>query len=788
MPGSTVLRAGATGGATVLLTGATGFLGKVVLEQLLRRSGELGIERVVALVRAGDEAAAERRLREGVLSTPLFDAIGADARARVRAVAGDVALPLGGLAPETLRALEDVVTHVVHCAASIEFDLPVQEAAQINVRGALHVLELARRLPHLARLVSVSTAYVTPAAPDVPPVAEALVPLPRPASELLRDIESGAPGAALLRETGHPNTYTFTKCLAEHLLVEQAGSVPLSIVRPSIISATWAEPFPGWIDSAAAFAGFVALVGTGHLRVVVGDPNVRLDVVPADVVAQRILDTAFAPAAEGGVPIRHAVSGLSASPTILDCRHAIEAEFGRHRVGKGPQLRALARDGMATRMAEFRWHRAPAALATAGFTVTRNGRMLRTVRRLSERLHAINRVFPYFTHHEFDFCGAAPPPGFAPKPYLARVCAGVRGHLLRQDASELSFAGREHRAGSVAVAALRRRGAIPAHRPAAVILDPLFRRTLSRATVDAPSFEAALADRAPNEHVVLVASHRSYFDFLLIPYLSFLRPDLGLPPPHIAADESFGRLPGLGRIASASGAFFLRRGVGHEVKGLTSQIHALVARRQSLLVFIVGRRSRTRAMLPPKRGLLRALQSTGEAFRLVPIAISYDRVVEEAAFAEELSGGERAPMRVAALLGWLRRVRRGEVDIGRAHVACGPGIRLDLRSDVETIASRTMDALQGALVTTTFHLRAFLERHPVSGCDAEWLAGWLRSRGVPVLRSGLRSGADLSVEIAAGLRHHFARHVFAGVGPDADPRVLALADRLAALDAAEQEV
>lgn len=47
----------------------------------------------------------------------------------------------------------------------------------------------------------------------------------------------------------YPNTYTFTKALAEQILQRECGTVPLAIVRPSIVTAAIREPFPGWIDN-----------------------------------------------------------------------------------------------------------------------------------------------------------------------------------------------------------------------------------------------------------------------------------------------------------------------------------------------------------------------------------------------------------------------------------------------------------------------------------------------------------------------------------------------------------
>lgn len=43
---------------------------------------------------------------------------------------------------------------------------------------------------------------------------------------------------------GRPNTYTYTKALAESLLKTEVSNLPIAIVRPSIINATWKEPVP----------------------------------------------------------------------------------------------------------------------------------------------------------------------------------------------------------------------------------------------------------------------------------------------------------------------------------------------------------------------------------------------------------------------------------------------------------------------------------------------------------------------------------------------------------------
>ena len=47
---------------------------------------------------------------------------------------------------------------------------------------------------------------------------------------------------------GRPNTYTYTKALAEYLLVEEGHDLPIAVIRPSIVGSSLQEPFEVCID------------------------------------------------------------------------------------------------------------------------------------------------------------------------------------------------------------------------------------------------------------------------------------------------------------------------------------------------------------------------------------------------------------------------------------------------------------------------------------------------------------------------------------------------------------
>lgn len=742
-----------------LLTGVTGFLGKVVLEELIRRRDELSLERVHVIIRPRKGRTPEERFGQEVVSSECFSKLPEGWTEAVSVVEGTLEKSCLGLSPEARDHLGSQITHVLHAAASVSFDLPLEEAARSNVGPTVHLLELARSCRRLERLVYVSTAYVTPHPGNRTAIAEALVPLPRPAEELYRSILDGtADQQKLLKESRHPNTYTFTKCLAEHLISERRGGVPLSIVRPSIISASWRYPFPGWIDSMSGFGGFVVLIGLGHLRVVAAIPETRLNLVPVDVVADRMLDECLDQRSNGSPVIRHAVAGLSQSPRVLDCWERIWEFYSVHRVDRRPVIRYVGPRGIRFRLAELVHHR-----LAVKFAGVRSPALRRSGAQLLSRLTYLNEAFPYFTSNSFDFATSRPSEPFDPSDYLTTICRGIYRHVLDKDESEWTMAGKKHRGfgdNDFHWAFTQSEGNLWI-RTAAWITAKVLRRAVDRVTVDIPSFEAAHKAAHSEEPIVLVPNHRSYLDFVLCSYLCFARPDLRIGIPYIAAAIEFGRIPFLGRILTWLHAFYVRRGAGPDAD-LTRRVHQLVGAGKTLEFFVEGQRSRSREFLVPKRGLLRVLQSTGRTFTLLPVAFSYDRVPEEQAFAKELAGEPKPRMRLTGLLRWAWRAWRGKIHLGRIHIACGTPIRMTPTGDVQDLALDVIRRLEDATVSTTYHLEAFLARYALDGYDPLTLRREIELRGGRVLESPLRGDTGLDARIAHTFRYQFQHHFRTG--------------------------
>jgi thioester reductase-like protein len=230
----------------VLLTGATGFVGRELLARLLER----GDRHVHALVRAADDVRAARRL-------PPHD--------RLTAWAADVERPGLGLPAARAEELVERVSTVIHCAASVSFSLGLEDSRRVNVHGTRRMLELAERCARrgdgLERFSYVSTAYVAGA---------------HRGDFTEDDLDVGQ---------RFRNAYERSKFEAERLVRERAGGLPVQVMRPSIVVG---DSRTGWTSSFNVLYPPLRALAGGALPALPARRRAPVDMVPVDYVADSI--------------------------------------------------------------------------------------------------------------------------------------------------------------------------------------------------------------------------------------------------------------------------------------------------------------------------------------------------------------------------------------------------------------------------------------------------------------------------------------------------------------------
>jgi glycerol-3-phosphate O-acyltransferase len=172
-----------------------------------------------------------------------------------------------------------------------------------------------------------------------------------------------------------------------------------------------------------------------------------------------------------------------------------------------------------------------------------------------------------------------------------------------------------------------------------------------------------------NHPAVLLFSHRSYLDGLIVPVAM---QENRLPPVHTFAgiNLSFGAM---GPLMRRSGVIFIRRKLDDPTYKyvLKEFVGYIVEKRFNLSWSIEGTRSRTGKMLPPKLGLLAYVADAYLAGRsddilLQPVSISFDQLHETAEYAAYARGGEKTPEGLSWLYNFIKA--QGERNYGKIYV------------------------------------------------------------------------------------------------------------------------
>lgn len=339
-------------GKNILLIGFTGFIGKVWLAKVLQDLPEIGKVYLLIRRQRSTSAQKrfEKIINTSPVFDTLHLKYGDEFVAflgeKVEVIEGDVSRPHLGIDEAVRQRLYGSLDVVINSSGLTDFNPDLRQALSINVDGTLHLIDFLKECDRAA-LLHLSTCYVVgyrdgrigeTAAINYTPSGkvefdaaveyahlrsladqiearsesdemtsqfrESVLAKNRKSSKELSESEIDAQirkqrqrwvrnelteaGMRRAQEFGWPNTYTFTKSLAESLLLPAASEIPVAIVRPSIVETSTHDPFEGWNEGVNTSAPLSYLLGT-FFRQLPSNGKKCLDIIPVDLVCRGMI-------------------------------------------------------------------------------------------------------------------------------------------------------------------------------------------------------------------------------------------------------------------------------------------------------------------------------------------------------------------------------------------------------------------------------------------------------------------------------------------------------------------
>ncbi|CAF1175082.1 unnamed protein product [Adineta ricciae] len=298
-------------GKSLFLTGGTGFVGKQIIEKLLRSCSD--INHIYILIRSKRNKNINDRINH-LCSLPLFDKIRSlnpNFQSKLIPIIGDLTKVNFDLSCEDEQLIINNCHMIIHSGASIRFNEPFKEAIKSNVLSVQSIINLCRKMKQLQSCVHISTAYVHCYRTDIEEIIYPTNENPQLILEALENLDGKLfDHLALKSAKNYPNIYTYTKSLSEYLIFQQTKDLPFAIIRPSIIGATWKEPIPGWIDNYSGTTSILTSLGKCLLRS--GQANSHIDhpLIPVDIVANMTIAIGWITATK---------NNLLSNPMVYNC-------------------------------------------------------------------------------------------------------------------------------------------------------------------------------------------------------------------------------------------------------------------------------------------------------------------------------------------------------------------------------------------------------------------------------------------------------------------------------------
>ncbi|PHU22536.1 Fatty acyl-CoA reductase 2 [Capsicum chinense] len=354
-------------GKAFLITGATGFLGKVLIEKILRTAPD--VNKIFILIKAKNKEVAKQRLKNEILNADIFNCLkqvhGKSYQtfmlSKLVPLLGNVCEANLGIDEDTANMMAKEVDVIVNSAANTTFDerfvvanllldlclcmsmfsfsclkqvsILMKFAAYVNGQRQGRIMEKAFGIgdsiarENLPSGVNQSSSPSLNVEDEIKLVLESKQGLEdNSVAQKMKEI-----GLRRANKFGWQDTYVFTKAMGEMMIDSMRGDIPVVIIRPSVIESTYKEPFPGWMEGSRMMDPIILYYGKGQLTGFLVDPNGVLD-VPADMVVNATLAAMAKHGTEGkpGSSSVYQVASSAVNPLVFkDLARMLFEHFNR---------------------------------------------------------------------------------------------------------------------------------------------------------------------------------------------------------------------------------------------------------------------------------------------------------------------------------------------------------------------------------------------------------------------------------------------------------------------------
>ena len=613
---------------SILLTGSTGFLGNGLL-YLISNSDNIEKYRdtvIYLIIRSKKSESAHTRLEQ---MRSLFPTL------RLELFHNDLSKIQDFETNESIK-----IETIINCAAAIDFNLPIEEALEQNVSNMRNLIAFAKK-NKVKNFIHISTAYVNdPYNNDIKNefINLKLITDDRNIDQVYQDIKESKLSFKEIQKVQYfPNTYTFTKCLAELFIQREIyinnndnnNNISFKIIRPSVITVSNLVPYPGWFKGFAAYLGVSALIMSSMCNYSSIDNN-KLNIVPVDYVCQIILNSMNS---TNNQTIHHATSPYG-NYDLKEQETSSQLYNLNYSINVGSVKKCILRSCVLTKLYLYWIYTKSMSYGFKSYI-----KVADKIKVLYNVVYKLDSDFDYFTHHTYNFNTA-----ILDKPkyestrnindYLKLVHDSVKTKLNISNNPSKTFVVKQ-------LWIVLKKYGLTIRNLYMMLLTFVYRIIIKKIfkSLDVQFDNSILYSKINNSKkpLVIISNHQSCLDTFILKYIFMTYPNLYIDSPYVIVTEEFSsntgilsKILGVNRVIQISKNNFDSNVFEHIVKNKLFD--------KNIIIYCEGDVSRDKVIHGFKSNVYDIVKQNMD-FNILPVSITYDRVPETNAFYKSIIDG-----------------------------------------------------------------------------------------------------------------------------------------------------